>query len=222
MDVFDDLRTTPMDGDKIFTQSKMGTSLKFLFGPNQLTFTMSDYSGERQFSVSYENIGVTSSTVLTSNNRMFSKRLLAFPIVGFFLSVAADQYSNQMANWLAVVSAALLGVIYIGQLMNVFKIKYTMFPMVPAPPGAGGHPIRVIMDRQPEAIIAELGERWRRSVKLRYGSIDLNNDPAKEIARFSWMKDHGIIDETEHRIAMETLQNRNPVDQSSSPRRAFN
>src|SRR5215469_80597 len=61
-------------------QGKLGTRLTFQFG-EQLTYTLRDHSGEREFAVPYQAINVLAPSMLVADDVQFFRTLLVVPIV---------------------------------------------------------------------------------------------------------------------------------------------
>jgi hypothetical protein len=195
-----------MDDDKQITQRRFGVALKFEFGPESLSYSMQDSSGQRQFSVDYVAINCLSPSKLVLNNRQFAQRLLAIPIAAAVASIALTGINKGYSDGFGVLAGALLVLLLIANSLKVFAIKYTMIQMAPSPPGAGNHSIRIIDDKNHSTILSEIRRRWRARIRQLHFKIDFSNPLDRELARFKWMKDKEVITEDEHREVIEKLQ----------------
>lgn len=186
-------------------QHRFGVHLNFTFGTDQLTYSIRDFSGEREFSVGYEAIDVLNPSRLVVNSRQFVRGLFFIPLIGIILAVALHDVNRVMATTVTLVSVFAAIGLALARSLKLFAIKYTTLHMSPVPAAAGGHPIRVIKDHSHGAIIGEINARWKARLKQLYGSVNPANEVDKEIAKFSWLKERGVITEAECRDALQTL-----------------
>jgi hypothetical protein len=100
----------------------------------------------------------------------------------------------------------LIAVLFVARFMKLFAIKYTMLPMRPQPPGSGKQLIRIIDGKSHATILERIKTRWKARLKQLHGAINFSNDVNKEIAKFTWMKDHAIITEGEYSEAVGKLR----------------
>jgi len=185
-------------------QRKLGVRLTFQFG-EQLTYTLRDHSGEREFAVPYQAINVLAPSTLVADDVQFFRTLFVVPILAVVACVALQATDGPLARDLGLLAAALIALLYVAKLLRVFAVKYTMLPVSPVSPGVGGLPIRIMEDARHAAILDEIKTRWRGRLKQLHGAINFANDVEKEIAKFSWMKQHAIITEGEYRDAVDKL-----------------
>jgi len=74
------------------------------------------------------------------------------------------------------------------------------------PPGAENHPLRIISGKDHDTVFGELKSRWKVRVKQLYATVNIANDPAKEIARMAWLKEIEVIDDREYDRAVQQIE----------------
>jgi hypothetical protein len=185
-------------------QRKLGKRLTFQFGPEKLTYTIQDYSGEKQFSVFYESIGVLDPSILKVNQ---TRRLFfGLRILGLIL-IAAILYQASRNAQVPVPLVGAFMILVLGtslaNYLKLFTIKYTVLQL---PAGTVHGPVRIINDKHHAKILAELQARWKARIKKLHAAVNFANDPAKETAKFTWLRDRGVLSETEYHEALARLQ----------------
>ncbi|HET8611978.1 MAG TPA: hypothetical protein VFL92_04345 [Sphingomonas sp.] len=187
------------------TQSRFGTKLRFKFLADHFEADWADASGRRTFSVPYESLNLKSTATLTVNNNVFGWRLRLIPLATFILGVVLGGFAVNIAGLIELLSiiafVGLLGCSY----LKLFRVSFILIPLSPVPPG-GVNALWVIDDRRRDAIMQELVQHWRSKLRLKFAAIDLANDRQRELAKFNWLKEHEVIDESEYREAMRLLQ----------------
>lgn len=212
-------RGASVDQSRTLTQAKLGVRLSFEFGPKQVKYAMRDFSGERHFSVPYEVINLSSPSVVVVNNPQFVRIMSIVIVVGLVaagaMPTAFPGISRGLVQDLQLICLGLFATLWIGRLMKLFAIKYTLLQMSPQPPGAENHPLRIIHGKSHGAVFDELKSRWKVRVKQLYATVNISNDPAKEIARMAWLKEIEVIDDREYDRAVQQIeamrQNREPA-----------
>jgi hypothetical protein len=192
--------------ESIQSQSRLGVRLRFQFGLEQLTYTLRDRTGELQFSVPYEAINILAPTRFVSNNRPFVRRLYFIPVILVVASLILSKFDKPLSGGLAVLGVASIVGIVGGAFFRLFAIKYTMLVMSPKPPGIATNKIKIIDDASHSVILEEIKTRWRARMRDLHGSVNFVNDPDKELAKFGWLKQQGVVTEEEYREAVEKLR----------------
>ncbi|HEX3065741.1 MAG TPA: hypothetical protein VHQ39_09680 [Dongiaceae bacterium] len=189
------------------TQRKFGRRTGFDFLPDRLVCTMRDTAGEFEFSVPYETIDVLAPTasIVHSNNGII-RTLAIIPFVIGAVAIILQMYAPAAAGPLLTVSLVLLALVWLSRFFQVFAVKYTSVPITRPPAGTSRKSIVIIKGKHHDAILDEIKKRWRTRLRDIYGSINFSVEPAKEIAKFNWLKDRGVISHEECREAIDKLQ----------------
>ncbi len=196
--------------------------MRFEFGPDQLTCSMRDASGERVFSVDYQAIQVPKPSTLVHNNDIFVRNLMLVPIGLWIAAAAGTRFNSTVATASGVLATVIFIALFIARTLHLFSIKYTMLHMAPAPAAAGGHAIRIIVGNGHDAVLAETRTRWKERMRRVFGAVDPRRDPREELAKFSQLKAWGIITEEECEAAAAALEEESPRPATRVAARALN
>ncbi|HXQ41069.1 MAG TPA: hypothetical protein VN821_07370, partial [Candidatus Udaeobacter sp.] len=104
-----------MGEEKTMSQSKFGTRLIFQFATDQMSYTIRDYSGERQFSVPYESINVLTPASLVINKVQFYRTLLVIPLIFIGISIGIQSSDRAAAQYLTLLAVVLFVVLLVGR-----------------------------------------------------------------------------------------------------------
>src|SRR6185312_14046774 len=117
------------------------------------------------------------------------------------------QRSYPMASTdLSLVALALFALLLIARHFGLFAVGYTLLGTSPGPGGGANNLIRIIKNKDHDAVVGEITARWKKRMRKLHSAINPANDPDKEIARFSWMKEAGVISEEELRSAVAQVR----------------
>lgn len=193
---------------KEFRQSRFSTSTVFEFLPEKLRYTVKDSSGTATFTVDYAN--------LPRERREFEERNPSWRNVGliwvalgavFTAGTLGGEFRISIWVWVGLVCLA------------VWKFASTHYSVLSTDEGT----LHVIRDGKHDEVMAELDSRRVAALRSRYATVNLDGDPERELAKFRWLKEQGVIDDAEleqvsARIrAAHTLEF--PPDGSDEPRR---
>jgi hypothetical protein len=187
-------------------QNGFGNRLTFEFGPEKLFYACRDADGERRFPIAYETIDVTSSSSATISNREFIQRMLLIPLVLWVVSMVLAN-SNPAISKVLFNFAAELGIfLLVSKFFGVFAVNFAELPLTTPPSGAGDLALRIMRNKDHDAILAELTSRWKLRMKEIHGTVDYTNDTDRELDKFRWLKLHQVIDEAEFTRIAEQLR----------------
>lgn len=190
-----------MSEEKTMTQRKFGVWSQYRFEAKQLDYTLRDYSGELQFSVPYEAIDTAGASTLLVNNLRLLRILAVASLLAIFVIASVIHVGRTYSAGMAIAIGVWLATILLVRSLRLLAIRYTILP-VPAV----GKRLRIIVGRNHDAILDEIRARWRVRIRELYGSINFGSDSEKELARFSWMKQHAVITEGEYQAIVEKLR----------------
>lgn len=187
-------------------QSRYGITLRYEFGPEELIYTRSDLSEAHRCSAPYENIGVGHPSYLAINNRLFA---IASSLIAISLIIATITaiLVYELPPWLLVIPG---GVVPIGfliiRLRMPFSLHFALLPVSLDAFGGQAPSIWVWDDERGQEVMDELMPRWRHRLRSLYASVDPDNDPQREAAKFSWLREYEIIDEAEYQAALGEIE----------------
>lgn len=183
----------------VFTQQRNGTKLVFSLGHDKLAFTHSDASGENSREIAWEQIDLENSSTVLAKGYLVKRPDKVLLYIGAFLLLMARAPRPSMLLAGGIVFICLGVRVYYSRRRG---IGYTIFK-------TAQNPIRIIQDKQHDLILAELRKRRGQRLKEMFGVVNKANDPAKETAKFQWLKAIGAITQEELELATAEIQDRN-------------
>jgi hypothetical protein len=195
-----------MKAEYRIVQNRFGNRLTFEFGPEKLVYASRDASGERRFPIAYETIDVTTSSSARINNPEFIQRMLLVPLVIWVLSIILASSHAAISSFLFNVAAELGVFLLVCKFFGVFAVNFVELPLTAPPSGAGDLALRIVQNRDYDAILTELTGRWKARMKQIHGTVDYSNDAERELDKFRWLKLHEVIDESEFARIAEQLR----------------
>ena len=179
--------------ERTVEQSRWGVKSRFDMGET-LGFWTEDASGSKSFSTPFENIDFGNRSMIVQK----APKLMRFLSYGLYVAFGAFLFMNMVQIELGplwfIVSALLVTPLALSQVTSWFDVGVTLLPVANIPGGV----LRVVHDGHEEEIIADLAARKRERVRSVFARLDLNRDPAQEVAKFDWLLANGFIDATEH------------------------
>ena len=195
-----------MKAEHRIVQNRFGNRLTFEFGPEKLVYASRNGSGERRFPIAYETIDVTTSSSARINNPEFIQRMLLVPLVVWVLSIILASSHAAISGFLFNVAAELGVFLLVCKFFGVFAVNFVELPLTAPPSGAGDLSLRIVQNRNYDAILIELTGRWKTRMKEIHGTVDYSNDTERELDKFRWLKLHAVIDESEFARIAEQLR----------------
>ena len=143
-----------MSGDQKIIQSKFGYKNTFIFGEDQLEFSIRDASGEATRAVNYEAINFDSRSTFKINagKRYYIIILMTGTVVT--MTVQSMCPGRLDLAWLA---AGISGAAYIVlRYLNVFTLTFTILRST----SGGGTPIRITHDKFHDQVLERIKSGW--------------------------------------------------------------
>jgi hypothetical protein len=177
----------------VFLQKTYGKKLKFKFGEDQLGYTISDRSGEKEFSVPYEAINLKDPTSLFVRSRLLRVILLLAVVYGGIACVAVNIHRTRDDPASVILVIVPLTAFFLAEFFckNVGK-RYTIYQT------SNKGPIQIMHGKDYSLISKGLQERWVARLKKLHGAINYDTDIAKEELKFKWLKENEVISEQEY------------------------
>lgn len=195
-----------MENGTTVIQKKAGVKMVFRFDEDKLVRTHADHTGENQFSVFYEAIDIENTSGITAKNTRVYRQVLVVLLVCFgacTMLSSALKIDSYIVGFLTILFSAAIAGILIAIYFKPLSIKYTVLQI---PGKTGVNTIRIIHDRNRDAILEEIKARWMGRLRKLHGAVNFNNDLNKEVQKFRWLKDHGVISDPEYREAIAKLE----------------
>ncbi len=176
-------------------QKRRSNKHTFTFHDEYFNFAYEDKSGSGDIDMDYADFPNKWSVQIEQNEWVRNVGYLWIMLGVFQLSYAiySDASLSGRGFWV------LLGLICIIW-AHFSKVKYTVFR-------AERGNIFVIQDKYHDQIIEELTNRKKSQLRKWYGDVNPENDLEKEIQKFKWLMDQGVISkkESEEKIAQAEL-----------------
>jgi hypothetical protein len=200
------LVTSDNPAESMSTQSRLGTKLKIEFAPDRLRYTISDHSGSRTFEALYETLKVDSFPTVTTRRTIWRLRIVYVATAVFLLAVLVSNLSKPLAGALVIVALLLVPLYWLGQILGLLSITFTLIEMNPPAPGSNGHSIRILKDKDHDEILAEVMGRWKARMALLYSNVNPQADVERETKKFEWLRQRGVIDDERFQRALRILK----------------
>lgn len=174
-----------------FAQKRLGTRIDLDFAATELTCSIRDKSGERDFTTDYAEIATGKRRVF-DNKDWFRNVGVLWCIIGL-ASLGIDLYNNALGLW-----SGFWLVIGTGCLIY-YAVSKSSFTLIDTQSG----PIWILEDGQLQAIVSEIEKRRKERLYSLYGGIDLDADPNQEIGKIEWLVRQKVLtrEEADRQIA---------------------
>jgi hypothetical protein len=192
--------------DRVIVHSRFGMKLRYEFGPQELIYTRADLFETHRSSAQYENIGAGDPSHLALNNRLFTVVSFVIAVLVFVVTLTVI-VAYQLGPWMVVIPLWVVPLTFlIIRMRTPFAYHFVLFPVSLDAFGSQGPPVWVWDDEQGQEVVDELAMRRRVRLRSLYAAVDPHNDPQREAAKFSWLRENEIIDEVEYRVALGEIE----------------
>lgn len=183
-------------------QKKYGTTLRYEFGEEDALFTYSDRSGEVSSRFRYEDADVSKSSTATMRYSHFYRTgmfLYMFALAAALLHHNFFPSEPEIVGTVIDTIASVMVLAGIALCLWRVEIKYTLLNV------ADGK-LRIMQDPNHDGIIDILKTRWRARLRELHGFVNFANDREKELQKFLWLKQIGVIDAEEFQNLTDKLR----------------
>ena len=176
-------------------QKRYSTRVSFAFGDSELRYVVKDAGGSHTFSLPYASIPGDLDEIV-ERNAWFRNAGIFWVALGVLQVALTWQQGRGLRGslWLSLGVACLVA----------YVLRKTTYSIITTPKGR----ILVIRDRLHDRVMSEIVERRRGQWRDWYATVDLANDPAREIAKFDWLKEREAITDAEHHLAVAEIESR--------------
>ncbi|NKJ08975.1 hypothetical protein [Rhizobium sp. SG741] len=181
-----------MNTEVFIKQKKLGHYREFRFLDGQLAYKVKDLTGERTFNVPYEAIDMPNGSDVRTKNPRCSHQLYRAATVGLVAAFLIGRVNTTAGGIVCFVALASYVGIWIAQTLGWLSVDLTHIPLH-APKAGTPKIISVIGDRYREQVTKELTDRWRKRVRILFGTANLNADPEQETRRLRHLRDLQVI-----------------------------
>ena len=76
----------------------------------------------------------------------------------------------------------------------------------------------IIRDQSHDDVMAQIDRRRKQRLRERYATVDLGNDPERELRKFAWLKEASVISDAEYLLAVAQLRDHHSPTSAVAPR----
>jgi hypothetical protein len=199
--------------DLEFEQRRPGIRLGFVFGEQELSYSIRELGKEHRFSADYEHIFVHNPSYFDVANSIFARRF-AWTYLAFVGAIAFGFYWRVSPLALAVVTVLGIFLWAFIRMRAPFTLYFVLLPVALDAFSGQGREIQILDDETGARIIEEITARRRSRLRILYAFVNPDADPVHEAAKFDWLKQNQVIDENEYHAALAELHDSLPSDRS--------
>ena len=177
-----------------FEQRRLSTRTSFEFGDTELTYSVRDRSGERDFVKDYAEIPLGKRRVFDRNEWLRNVGLLwcLIGIANIGLGLYSNQFSLWSGFWLVIGSGCLAFYAFSKKSFTVIDVD--------------GGPVFILEDKQFPTILAEIETRRKTRLYNLYGALNLENDPDNERGKIEWLVRQKVLSREEADLQLAQLR----------------
>ena len=165
-------------------QSRHSNRIRYVFGEDEVQYSLEDGSGSRSFSVQYTEISRDRQTLEERNQWLRNVGQLWLLLGG----------GITLASFLGEGPAKLSFWVWLGAFCYaVYRLRWTKFTLLPTDKGN----LLVIDDTEGPRVIQELESRRAAQFLREYDFIDETETPEQQRKRFKWLRSEGALSEEE-------------------------
>ena len=195
------------------SQKKFSNKTKFEFEDESLKFTVKDKSGSQSFTVDYGSIPKDSGE-LEERNLWYRNVGGIWVLLGAFFIVSRYFETGEFRNsiWLVIGLICLI----------TYWVAKTAYTVIDTEKGR----LYIIKNKQHDEIISEIDARRKGQWLSWYGSLNLENNPEREINKFKWLLNEEVITKEEFNEKEKAIINHHNIEistaESDSPHATIN
>lgn len=192
-------------------QQQHSNKIRFLFGEDQLDYSIQDSSGSRSFSVPYADISRDRQTLVERNQWLRNVGLLWIMLgVGFTAYSLTGDSGFRVSPWVWIGAACLA----------VYHFRFTHFTLVPTEKGN----LFVITEEDGARVLQEIEARRADYFRRQFDFMPEEDSPEQLRNRFKWLHREGVLSDDELKQRMDAVDAKDPavIEQAAPPRMLLN
>lgn len=172
-----------------YKQNRHSNRIKYVFGEDEVQYSIEDSSGSRSFSVPYSDISRDRETFVERNQWLRNVGLLWLALGAILTVINLVAQKGAVSVWLWIGAAC----------YAVYRLRTTRFTVVPSNRGK----LLVIDGEEGERILKTLESRRADYYRREYDFMPANDTPQQHRSRFKWLHREGALsdEELKQRIA---------------------
>jgi hypothetical protein len=189
-------------------QRRNSNRIRYVFGEDELQYSLEDTSGSRSFSVPYTDISRDRQTLVERNQWLGNVGLLWLALGAVLTIVSFVGGKGTFSFWLWIGAGC----------YAVYRLRTTRFTIVPSEKGN----LLVIDDEEGKRILNEIESRRAAQFKAEYDFMPEGDTPEQLRGRFKWLHREGVLsdDELKARLALVAVHDSTESQAAASSCRA--
>jgi hypothetical protein len=172
-------------------QRRNSNRLRYVFGEDELQYSLEDTSGSRSFSVAYTDISRDRQTLVERNQWLGNVGLLWLALGAVLTIVSFVGGKGTFSFWLWIGAGC----------YAVYRLRTTRFTIVPSEKGN----LLVIDDEEGRRILNEIESRRAAQFKAEYDFMPESDTPEQLRGRFKWLHREGALSDDELKTRLATI-----------------
>ena len=179
----------------IFHQKKNKNNINIELAESHITYTIKDDSTNRTEKVPYENI-LNEKYEFYESNKAFKNNAIYTGVVGALFLAINIFYGSKLWAWIFILACPTFFYLY-----HRSKAAFTVIKT------DGDINLFILQDKQHDEVVERIYKSRNSYLQDRYLSIDYANDPQKEMSKFAWLFELGVINGREFQVIREEIEN---------------
>jgi hypothetical protein len=172
-------------------QRRNSNRIRYVFGEDELQYSLEDTSGSRSFSVAYTDISRDRQTLVERNQWLGNVGLLWLALGAVLTVISFVGGKGTFSFWLWIGAGC----------YAVYRLRTTRFTIVPSEKGN----LLVIDDEEGKRILNEIESRRAAQFKAEYDFMPEGDTPEQLRGRFKWLHREGALTDDELKARLATV-----------------
>ena len=178
-----------------YHQRKNKNEIAVEIGEAGIIYKIKDDTVNRREKISYESI-LNDQYELYESNNTYKNNAIYTGIVGTIFLLINIFYGTKLWAWLFMLSCPIFYFLYYRS-----KAAFTVMKTT------SDVNLVILQDKQHAQILEDIYKSRNNYLKVNYLTIDYENDPQRELNKFSWLQELDIISEREFKVIQEDIEN---------------
>ncbi len=178
----------------IYHQKKNKNNITIEIGEDHLTYTLQDETTNRTEKVPYEHI-LNDKYEFYESNKAFQNNAIYAGVVGAIFLAINIFYGTKLWAWLFMLACPTFFYLY-----HRSKAAFTVIKT------AGDINMFILQDQQHHEVIESIYQSRNNYLQQHYLGINYDNDPQRELSKFSWLLELGVITRREFEVIREEIE----------------
>ncbi|MEJ8802150.1 hypothetical protein [Pontibacter sp. H249] len=178
-----------------YRQKKNKNNICIEIGEDCLTYTIKDDSTNRTEKVPYENI-LNDKYEFFESNKAYKNNAIYTGVVGAIFLAINIFYGTKLWAWLFMLACPTFFYLY-----HRSKAAFTVIKT------SSDINMFILQDKQHNEVVESIYKSRNNYLQDKYLSIDYDNDQQREMSKFAWLFELGVINGREFQVIREEIEN---------------